>query len=707
MEDVPDADEPSSPRARKKTALGVFATRGDPPGNAAGQVNFGPPADLGPPQNLQGSQGEFGSPDGRARQFSAGAILFDPGEVQAQRETSQQHRSAKKCPARHSRLPISRVDAVQEDATEVIEVSSTSEEDLVNLPLSRGDSVYRGPRVRSRIDSIQTGRDMSPPVTRRAARLRRQTPKAIAVPQDSEQPNALNASRTVVHTNAPSESKVISKRLRQAQAASESDGTERPQKIRKAHPSSSDDSLPTPRRFLQRLQRSRTSKHTTELEPSPKIHVKTSHHLFVDDEAQDADSVCGSSDKGMDVDEYDTDDSFIDDSDIKPKNSWQSGQGRTRGGQTPTPGQASRKSSRLTDDRTSDAVMSPVQDNAPGSISDGELERLLEGIRKSRAAKAAAKRKVGESSRAPRATSTPGSAVNASSAMIAPSTPLSNETGTASLNPSPTANTGSATRKCPPLPSVCQVTNPGLQDPVLASTYKNLVPLIAGELIAWSDLVGPGQVAFSAWAEESDDINPQMAFNAITFVEDANFVNPSRSSPENIDVIPQPGSTTRFHLSRNGHPIIGVSSIFLEQSHLLNATTSGVIQKYIRGIFHSQEWERFVAWICMAFGHRRLHAQLARDALQFSTRPRFDNKNDGYGTVPVYDARGSNFNFHTDLPNVSALPLWSEEVPIGSFAVVGYTCTLYRSGAGKWTLGFNIQWVVIVGTPAENDEEEE
>lgn len=73
--------------------------------------------------------------------------------------------------------------------------------------------------------------------------------------------------------------------------------------------------------------------------------------------------------------------------------------------------------------------------------------------------------------------------------------------------------------------------------------------------------------------------------------------------------------------------------------------------------------------------------------------------------VPIYDARGVDaFDFQTDLVRLAeALPAWEGgEVPCGSFAVVGHTLSVYRSQAGNWTLGCNIQWVIVVGVPEDD-----
>ncbi|KAH6880231.1 hypothetical protein BKA70DRAFT_1378236 [Coprinopsis sp. MPI-PUGE-AT-0042] len=161
----------------------------------------------------------------------------------------------------------------------------------------------------------------------------------------------------------------------------------------------------------------------------------------------------------------------------------------------------------------------------------------------------------------------------------------------------------------------------------------------------------------------------------------------------------------------------------------------------IIGIFHSQEWERFVGFIATVFGHERLSAQLAKDAIQFTTRAHFgkgrsllrrianflqvfdatsvkspstkgkaraetsvtaDNFSlDFDSEVPVYDARDIKFDFDEDLARIDDLPRWDEEIPYGSFVVVGYTVAVFKSDKNRsWTISLNIQWAMVVGVPS-------
>jgi hypothetical protein len=69
-------------------------------------------------------------------------------------------------------------------------------------------------------------------------------------------------------------------------------------------------------------------------------------------------------------------------------------------------------------------------------------------------------------------------------------------------------------------------------------------------------------------------------------------------------------------------------------SYLLEPPEKGLRQKWLSGIFHSQEWDRVVGFIVTVFGHERLSAQLNKDAMQFTTKAFF-----GKGMSPLIFAR--------------------------------------------------------------------
>jgi hypothetical protein len=69
--------------------------------------------------------------------------------------------------------------------------------------------------------------------------------------------------------------------------------------------------------------------------------------------------------------------------------------------------------------------------------------------------------------------------------------------------------------------------------------------------------------------------------------------------------------------------------------------------------------------------------------------------------VPIYDARGQDFDPNKDLNDLSRLPLWKngvEDVPRQSLAVVGYTIHTYKRSGKELNLSTNVQWLVVLGT---------
>ena len=111
---------------------------------------------------------------------------------------------------------------------------------------------------------------------------------------------------------------------------------------------------------------------------------------------------------------------------------------------------------------------------------------------------------------------------------------------------------------------------------------------------------------------------------ALKFAKQGRYINPSHADPREIVVIPVRISTSeRLHLYVGDQAAICVSPIFSVDDHLRDPSEIGLKQKYISGIFHCQEWERFCGFMCMAFQKEYLSAQLFKDALSFATKPAF------------------------------------------------------------------------------------
>ncbi|KAJ7858191.1 hypothetical protein B0H13DRAFT_1640617 [Mycena leptocephala] len=175
----------------------------------------------------------------------------------------------------------------------------------------------------------------------------------------------------------------------------------------------------------------------------------------------------------------------------------------------------------------------------------------------------------------------------------------------------------------------------------------------------------------------------------------------------------------------------------LTEPRRVNGASSGISLKFVTGIFHSQEFERTMGVIGMAFNQYTLHAQIAADAVTFGTKSvpsdsssvqtsggfrtastealaaedngnvylvvRLFFANELY-SVPIYDARNTDFDPATDIDRLDVvLPPyesdWDNEIPNSSLAVVGYTVTHFLSAKKDPSIGFNIQWVIVLGEP--------
>ncbi|KAJ7654008.1 hypothetical protein DFH06DRAFT_1133587 [Mycena polygramma] len=308
----------------------------------------------------------------------------------------------------------------------------------------------------------------------------------------------------------------------------------------------------------------------------------------------------------------------------------------------------------------------------------------------------------------------------------------------------------------------CGVADPDLQDPVLEDSYSGLPPLpkldrANRQILPAFDPQGlsydesadvkGGRVKFSSWKRHLKHMLPDNSYGAITFTEaEPNFINPSRVSPLRLSRQASPGSSPTYRLLVGSHIAVCVSAVFCSESVLVEAAKIGPkserLRKWVSGIFHNQEWERFEALTCLVFGETIMYGQIsAKKAVAFQTMispdsqhgtkgdadqrfdaeapadmfspvmkktpakktgaqmPKFKSKtllayNDVgemiSGTsfkrhrnntfaVPVYDARKVVVDFQSDLDHLDqVLPRFSGEVPFGSFVVVGYTLSGYQ-----------------------------
>jgi hypothetical protein len=89
----------------------------------------------------------------------------------------------------------------------------------------------------------------------------------------------------------------------------------------------------------------------------------------------------------------------------------------------------------------------------------------------------------------------------------------------------------------------------------------------------------------------------------VRFAQHSHFVNLSRVSPLNLYAVFTAHDYSKAILHANQRIAICLSPILVVESHLLTATDRGLKNKFIKGLLHEQEMQRFVGATCMAFGH--------------------------------------------------------------------------------------------------------
>ncbi|KAK6974081.1 hypothetical protein R3P38DRAFT_2812267 [Favolaschia claudopus] len=308
-------------------------------------------------------------------------------------------------------------------------------------------------------------------------------------------------------------------------------------------------------------------------------------------------------------------------------------------------------------------------------------------------------------------------------------------------------------------PAECGVSDVKLQDDAIKDVYAALCNLPGGRRLMPSfvrsqsgeDYNPGGRLMFSYWFRTLAEVSGITLYNAMNFKSRGRFFAPQRESPDHVMLAQEPGTaSSAYKLYIGSEYAIGVTPGLCFESYLVDTFRSNAnpprYRKFISLLFHNQDWERFVSFMCCCFDRRMLHTQMTGKALQFSTKMNTvdavkqtsvldrlnkytdDPKSGGPSSkrtsskkfsldytddIPVYDARQQDFDFNSSLPSLeTALPLWPhKEIPEGSFVVVGYTVAIYKGTASGFTektlhLGCNLQWVIVCGTPAPKETDE-
>ncbi|KAJ7183730.1 hypothetical protein C8R46DRAFT_1209879 [Mycena filopes] len=312
----------------------------------------------------------------------------------------------------------------------------------------------------------------------------------------------------------------------------------------------------------------------------------------------------------------------------------------------------------------------------------------------------------------------------------------------------------------------CGVFDLRLQAPSLRHTYLLLHPLPANRRIVASydrnrnstddiDMSTGGRVNWESWYNQNPRMLAANSVGAMVFVEaKPNFVNVSRISPLRLNTRVSTGSSSTYRLHIDDRVAICVSAMCTTESFLVAPKRIGLkterMRKWVSGVFHDQEWERFESAVCLLFHEQMMYSQITNKALSFQTMISPENTpqqsspaeqrnartvpssmfsspspvksaapartprsyksssktllayND---PVPIYDARKTIVNFEKDLSRLDdVLPLFPGEIPVGSFTVVGYTLSSYMANLSGTSnrvphVGCNVLWAIVCGTP--------
>ncbi|KAF8996461.1 hypothetical protein BDQ17DRAFT_1429746 [Cyathus striatus] len=279
------------------------------------------------------------------------------------------------------------------------------------------------------------------------------------------------------------------------------------------------------------------------------------------------------------------------------------------------------------------------------------------------------------------------------------------------------------------LPEFCEVKDQRVQDPKLREDYSRLPNLRVGEFICYYDRsyeIAPKGFPYSDWS--NNDIY-RLLRPAINFEISGRYVNPSRVDPRKLSALRTSSSSERYKLQADVgrgqfKDAVCISPIYTIQSSFVSAspgTLDSVEYKYVNGLLHTQEWERMMATMCMAFDKSILQADLkSENIISFSTPPVRRGSTAGVppnvvtyekfalscgDEIPVYDATGLASlplnEGYLDGLRLSTLPRWRTEIPLGSCAIVAYSAACFYKnnipGQNKWKLYTNIKWVIILG----------
>ncbi|KAJ7448873.1 hypothetical protein B0H11DRAFT_2332895 [Mycena galericulata] len=290
------------------------------------------------------------------------------------------------------------------------------------------------------------------------------------------------------------------------------------------------------------------------------------------------------------------------------------------------------------------------------------------------------------------------------------------------------------------IPDKCKVFDKTLQDPLLFTVYLSLPPLFTGIFRTWSSTPSPGNFLLSKWAEHCPEIDINSLWACVNFVQRLHYINPSRRTALGVQAISQVyREEKRWTLSVDRKTAVCISvgmaikSALLEPSTVTTPAAKSRWSKFLTCILHAQDFERLVAFVCMAFHVDSLDAQIPCDAITFGTRSfskekpvpvraKFSQGVPSSATrtsttrtyasddalhwedeIPIYDGRNVVLDFTNNIDDLeNILPRFEgnqSEVPNESCVAIAYTVSQFKTN-----VNFNIRFVVVIATPTDDDD---
>ncbi|KAF8168938.1 hypothetical protein BJ912DRAFT_934061 [Pholiota molesta] len=178
------------------------------------------------------------------------------------------------------------------------------------------------------------------------------------------------------------------------------------------------------------------------------------------------------------------------------------------------------------------------------------------------------------------------------------------------------------------LPATCEVANPANQDSYLLNRgyYNSLPNLQLGTLIPSKESPAVGLVMFTHWRKQIKGL--KASFGGHYFVEDDNYVNPSRVSPlqligRSLGSFNQRFETFNPKLQYSGH--------------------------YLTGIYHSEEWARYGA--LLSSSPSKISSSQAGHSGKAKSNSRVYPPLAATDPILVYNASGKNFEYTAETFN--------------------------------------------------------